>query len=133
MTCSFHSMDLVFFSAYQAIPRIVCLLSSHLEQAIMIPYLSSFHLAMTCPANSHYEVCTNTCSNHCANITEPCPETCMEGCQCDDGFLSDGVDCIPKENCGCFSSGHYYRVINILGLLLYFLFLLLPLLIKIIY
>ncbi|XP_026548896.1 IgGFc-binding protein-like, partial [Notechis scutatus] len=66
---------------------------------------------MTCPANSHYEVCTDTCSNRCANVTdtEPCPETCMEGCQCDDGFLFDGVACIPKENCGCFSNGHYYQ------------------------
>ncbi|ETE56784.1 IgGFc-binding protein, partial [Ophiophagus hannah] len=66
---------------------------------------------MTCPANSHYEVCTNTCSNHCANVTdaEPCPETCMEGCQCDDGFLFDGVACIPKEKCGCFSNGQYYQ------------------------
>ncbi|KAG8143303.1 hypothetical protein E2320_000560 [Naja naja] len=67
--------------------------------------------AMTCPANSHYEVCTNTCSNHCTNVTdaEPCPETCREGCQCDDGFLFDGVACIPKESCGCFSNGHYYQ------------------------
>ncbi|XP_060549962.1 IgGFc-binding protein-like isoform X2 [Pantherophis guttatus] len=67
--------------------------------------------SMTCPANSHYEVCTDTCSNHCANTTdaEPCPETCTEGCQCDDGFLLDGIDCIPKEKCGCFSNGHYYQ------------------------
>ncbi|KAK9394606.1 IgGFc-binding protein-like [Crotalus adamanteus] len=64
---------------------------------------------MTCPANSHYEVCTNTCSNHCVNITKSCPETCTEGCQCDDEFLFDGVDCIPKEKCGCFSNGHYYQ------------------------
>ncbi|KAM6428804.1 IgGFc-binding protein-like [Liasis olivaceus] len=67
--------------------------------------------SMTCPANSHYEVCADTCSNLCANITEPrpCPETCTEGCQCDDGFLFDGIACIPKESCGCFSNGHYYQ------------------------
>ncbi|XP_025025324.1 IgGFc-binding protein-like [Python bivittatus] len=67
--------------------------------------------SMSCPANSHYEVCTDTCSNLCANITEPrpCPETCTEGCQCDDGFLFDGTACIPKESCGCFSNGHYYQ------------------------
>uniref|UniRef100_A0A8C6Y184 VWFD domain-containing protein n=1 Tax=Naja naja TaxID=35670 RepID=A0A8C6Y184_NAJNA len=82
--------------------------------------IDDWRTAVSCP-HSHYEVCTDTCSNHCANVTdaEPCPETCREGCQCDDGFLSDGVDCIPKESCGCFSNGHYYQVTNVLDLLLY--------------
>ncbi|XP_060639780.2 IgGFc-binding protein-like [Anolis sagrei] len=56
----------------------------------------------SCPANSHHEDCANLCSSRCAGYTDPCPQSCSAGCQCDDGFLFDGVSCVPPENCGCF-------------------------------
>ncbi|KAJ6663879.1 hypothetical protein lerEdw1_009960 [Lerista edwardsae] len=66
---------------------------------------------LTCPANSHYEVCANLCSITCAKITDPetCPQTCAEGCQCDDGFFFDGRACVTAENCGCFKNGRYFQ------------------------
>ncbi|XP_042296348.1 IgGFc-binding protein-like [Sceloporus undulatus] len=66
---------------------------------------------LSCPANSHYEVCSDLCSTNCARITDfrVCPETCAEGCQCNDGYFFDGIDCVPEESCGCFKNGHYYK------------------------
>ncbi|KAG8143298.1 hypothetical protein E2320_000543 [Naja naja] len=29
-------------------------------------------------------------------------------CQCDDGFFSDGLKCIPMDECGCFEDNVYY-------------------------
>uniref|UniRef100_H9GN33 VWFD domain-containing protein n=1 Tax=Anolis carolinensis TaxID=28377 RepID=H9GN33_ANOCA len=71
---------------------------------------SSF-CSLSCPANSHYELCADVCSTSCAKITDrrPCPETCAEGCQCDKGFFFDGLGCVPAESCGCFHNGRYYK------------------------
>ncbi|XP_029432085.1 IgGFc-binding protein-like [Rhinatrema bivittatum] len=67
---------------------------------------------LACPANSQYKLCADTCSTTCAGLNDPaqCPTSCAEGCECNDGFLFDGQQCIPIENCGCFASGKYYRV-----------------------
>ena len=35
---------------------------------------------------------------------------CQEGCQCDEGLMSDGVQCVPVEKCGCVVDGLYYKV-----------------------
>ncbi|TNN62998.1 IgGFc-binding protein [Liparis tanakae] len=69
-------------------------------------------VAAPCPAHSHYEVCADTCAGTCASFIAPlmCPESCFEGCQCDDGFVSDGVQCVPLENCGCVHNGQYLTV-----------------------
>ncbi|XP_029307092.1 IgGFc-binding protein-like [Cottoperca gobio] len=58
--------------------------------------------SVTCPAGSHYELCSSSCSSTCFSLqrSEPCP-VCQEGCQCDDGLMSDGVRCVPVEKCGC--------------------------------
>uniref|UniRef100_A0A4W5L3C1 Si:dkey-65b12.6 n=1 Tax=Hucho hucho TaxID=62062 RepID=A0A4W5L3C1_9TELE len=65
---------------------------------------------LTCPANSHYELCADTCSSTCDSLSESpkCP-LCQEGCQCDDGFVFDGGKCVLLENCGCVVDGHYYK------------------------
>ncbi|KAL7394213.1 hypothetical protein ABVT39_022340 [Epinephelus coioides] len=64
---------------------------------------------VTCPAGSHYELCSSSCSSTCFSLqrSEPCP-VCQEGCQCDDGLMSDGVRCVPVEKCGCEVDGQYY-------------------------
>lgn len=69
-------------------------------------------VAAACPAHSHYEVCADTCGGTCASFISPltCPESCFEGCQCDDGFVSDGVQCVRLENCGCVHNGKYLTV-----------------------
>ncbi|CAB1446239.1 unnamed protein product [Pleuronectes platessa] len=66
--------------------------------------------SVTCPTRSHYELCSSSCSSTCFSLEqpEPCP-VCQEGCQCDEGLMSDGVRCVPVEECGCVVDGLYYQ------------------------
>uniref|UniRef100_A0A4W6EU93 VWFD domain-containing protein n=1 Tax=Lates calcarifer TaxID=8187 RepID=A0A4W6EU93_LATCA len=65
---------------------------------------------VTCPAGSHYELCTSTCTSTCFSLEQAgaCP-VCQEGCECDEGLMSDGVQCVPVEKCGCVVDGQYYK------------------------
>ncbi|KYO24640.1 hypothetical protein Y1Q_0021924 [Alligator mississippiensis] len=66
---------------------------------------------LSCPANSHYQICSSLCSTSCASLTSDlqCPDICAEGCQCDDGFFFDGQGCVAARSCGCFQNGIYYK------------------------
>ncbi|XP_037739420.2 IgGFc-binding protein-like [Chelonia mydas] len=73
------------------------------------PWRSASFCPVSCPVNSHYEVCTDLCSTTCSGDIMDCPETCAEGCQCDEGFFFDGQGCVTPESCGCFERGRYYK------------------------
>ncbi|XP_024077179.1 IgGFc-binding protein-like, partial [Terrapene carolina triunguis] len=73
------------------------------------PWRSTSFCPVTCPANSHYEVCADLCTVACAGNIMDCSETCAEGCQCDKGFFFDGQGCVTQESCGCFEQGRYYK------------------------
>uniref|UniRef100_K7FKI2 Fc fragment of IgG binding protein n=1 Tax=Pelodiscus sinensis TaxID=13735 RepID=K7FKI2_PELSI len=49
----------------------------------------------TCPANSHYELCTRSCDFTCAGLFSPaqCTAKCFEGCQCNAGYAFNGETC----------------------------------------
>ncbi|XP_068779476.1 IgGFc-binding protein isoform X2 [Struthio camelus] len=66
---------------------------------------------LSCPPNSHYELCTRSCDFTCASLSvaAPCGRRCFEGCQCDDGFLFDGATCVSVERCGCVHKGRYLK------------------------
>ncbi|XP_067399057.1 IgGFc-binding protein-like [Emydura macquarii macquarii] len=65
----------------------------------------------TCPANSHYELCTRSCDFTCAGLFAPmqCTGKCFEGCQCDVGYAFNGETCVSLEGCGCMRDGHYIK------------------------
>ncbi|XP_041875838.1 IgGFc-binding protein-like [Corvus kubaryi] len=67
---------------------------------------------LSCPPNSHYELCTRTCDLTCAALVGPAPCTWggFEGCPCDEGFVFDGDTCVSPELCGCLHRGHYLKV-----------------------
>ncbi|KAE8594550.1 hypothetical protein XENTR_v10019687 [Xenopus tropicalis] len=64
---------------------------------------------LSCPANSHYELCTRTCDQTCTGISSPtkCTTRCFEGCECNAGFVSDGEKCVSMDKCGCTFNGRY--------------------------
>uniref|UniRef100_A0A2K6S2L0 VWFD domain-containing protein n=1 Tax=Saimiri boliviensis boliviensis TaxID=39432 RepID=A0A2K6S2L0_SAIBB len=67
---------------------------------------------LSCPAHSHYSICTRTCQGSCAALSglTGCTTRCFEGCECDDRYLlSQGV-CIPIQDCGCTHNGRYLPV-----------------------
>lgn len=79
------------------------------------PFNSSILLfqftALICPTNSVYKSCTSSCPPTCADhVGEACHEPCVEGCECEPGFLLEGTQCIPEEECGCYDDGIYYQV-----------------------
>ncbi|XP_071757273.2 alpha-tectorin [Centroberyx gerrardi] len=63
----------------------------------------------TCPTNSHYEQCGTSCPSSCPSLSFPfsCVTACQEGCQCDDGFVLNGNQCVPPIACGCHHEGRY--------------------------
>ncbi|NXX56649.1 FCGBP protein, partial [Scopus umbretta] len=68
--------------------------------------------SMSCPANSHYEICSQSCSQSCSSIYTPvkCLEQCKEGCTCNEGFVFSGDECVPMSQCGCLYQDFYYKV-----------------------
>ncbi|NXG18444.1 FCGBP protein, partial [Grallaria varia] len=71
--------------------------------AVVKPWRTKEFCPLSCPSNSHYELCTRTCEVTCAALVGPVPCTlvCFEGCQCDEGFVFDGDTCVSPERCGC--------------------------------
>ncbi|XP_047466074.1 alpha-tectorin-like [Mugil cephalus] len=65
----------------------------------------------TCPLNSHYELCGSSCPSACPSLSFPfsCDALCQDGCQCDDGFVLNGNQCVPPTECGCSHEGRYRR------------------------
>ncbi|NXL68916.1 FCGBP protein, partial [Chordeiles acutipennis] len=68
--------------------------------------------SISCPTNSHYEICSQDFTQTCSSISSPvrCLERCREGCVCDDGFIFSGDECVLLSQCGCFHQGFYYKV-----------------------
>ncbi|XP_037611027.1 alpha-tectorin-like [Sebastes umbrosus] len=64
-----------------------------------------------CPQNSHQEVCGSTCPSACPSLSFPftCATMCQDGCQCDDGFILNGNQCVPPIGCGCNHQGRYWQ------------------------
>lgn len=64
---------------------------------------------LTCSSNSHYELCGSSCPSSCPSLSFPftCDTQCQEGCQCDDGFVLNGNQCVPPTSCGCYHEGRY--------------------------
>uniref|UniRef100_A0A8C8VKK0 VWFD domain-containing protein n=1 Tax=Pelusios castaneus TaxID=367368 RepID=A0A8C8VKK0_9SAUR len=71
----------------------------------------------TCPANSHYELCTRSCDFTCAGLfsTATCTGKCFEGCQCDAGYAFNGETCVSLKECGCTRDGRYIKVGSIIS------------------
>ena len=67
---------------------------------------------ISCPTNSHYESCSRGCSQTCSSIYSPvkCSGQCREGCDCDDGFVLSGDECVPVSRCGCLHQDFYYKM-----------------------
>ncbi|KAM4825775.1 IgGFc-binding protein [Thomomys bottae] len=70
---------------------------------------------ITCPDNSHYELCSPPCPSSCpppTRLMSPtvCEGPCTEGCQCDEGFVLSADRCVPLEGgCGCWDNSTYYE------------------------
>lgn len=66
---------------------------------------------MSCPINTHYELCGDACPVTCYGLSSPmgCDSPCKEACYCDNGFVQSGHKCVPIQNCGCVYLDKYYQ------------------------
>ncbi|XP_053722445.1 IgGFc-binding protein-like [Synchiropus splendidus] len=73
------------------------------------PWRNATNCEQICPANSHYESCGSSCPSACPSLSFPysCDNVCQEGCQCDDGFVLNGDECVRPPSCGCYHQGYY--------------------------
>ncbi|XP_006822523.1 alpha-tectorin-like, partial [Saccoglossus kowalevskii] len=78
--------------------------------ATIYPWRSESFCPINCTANSEYTMCANLCGPTCADPDGQCRPTCYEGCDCLDGFVRDGMHCIPVQECGCIKDGYSYMV-----------------------
>ncbi|XP_072283431.1 IgGFc-binding protein-like [Pyxicephalus adspersus] len=66
---------------------------------------------MNCGPHSKYSICADMCTTTCAAISDiyECSDLCDEGCECDEGYVFDGTDCVSLSQCGCYENGIYYQ------------------------
>ncbi|XP_003505295.2 IgGFc-binding protein-like isoform X1 [Cricetulus griseus] len=63
---------------------------------------------LSCPATSHYELCSPACPASCNSEALPtnCSgRPCVEGCVCLPGFMANRGHCVPVSSCGCTFQG----------------------------
>lgn len=74
------------------------------------PWRSEKLCPLTCPPNSHYELCSYGCPLSCGDLPVPggCGSECRESCVCDEGFALNGESCVPLASCGCVYQGAYH-------------------------
>ncbi|XP_078392309.1 IgGFc-binding protein-like, partial [Cetorhinus maximus] len=79
--------------------------------AKVYPWRSSDFCPINCPKNAHYELCGPGCPATCYSLTSPqsCQAPCKESCQCDNGFILSGDQCLPLADCGCVHQGTYRK------------------------
>ncbi|XP_030044013.1 zonadhesin [Microcaecilia unicolor] len=74
------------------------------------PWRNETFCPIHCPPNSHYESCGLACPSTCRG---PNPWTfdlpCVEGCQCNEGLVLSGGNCVPVDQCGCIYNNSYYQ------------------------
>lgn len=64
--------------------------------------------ALSCPANSRYELCGPACPASCNPTAAPANcsgRPCVEGCACLPGFVASGGACVAASSCGCIYEG----------------------------
>ncbi|MBN3317980.1 FCGBP protein, partial [Atractosteus spatula] len=76
------------------------------------PWRANASCPLTCPDRSSVSPCVASSSSSCSEVLSPPrgPGGCSEGCQCNNGNVFDGGECIPLGNCGCLYQGRYIKM-----------------------
>ncbi|XP_077431132.1 IgGFc-binding protein-like isoform X2 [Vanacampus margaritifer] len=65
-----------------------------------------------CPDHSSPSGCVDSNSNSCPALLHPGSSAtgCSGGCQCQNGRVFDGGECVPVSQCGCVLHGRYIKL-----------------------
>ncbi|XP_068547552.1 IgGFc-binding protein-like isoform X6 [Anas acuta] len=77
----------------------------------LLPWRNATFCPVACPPNSHYNPCTSACPATCTDplASKNCSKPCVEGCECNNGFVISGGQCVSMNNCGCLLNDKYYE------------------------
>uniref|UniRef100_A0A663N0Z7 VWFD domain-containing protein n=1 Tax=Athene cunicularia TaxID=194338 RepID=A0A663N0Z7_ATHCN len=77
----------------------------------LLPWRNATFCPVACPPNSYYNPCTSACPATCLDplASKNCSRPCVEGCECNNGFVISGGQCVSLSNCGCLQNGKYYE------------------------
>ncbi|XP_070580303.1 zonadhesin-like isoform X2 [Ptychodera flava] len=90
--------------------RVLCYsLGAYLEACrdagVQLPsFRTDFFCPYPCPPLSSFNGCMSPCQPTCMSPNECEYSRCVEGCQCHDGYVLIGNQCVPKSDCGCVDS-----------------------------
>ncbi|XP_071946555.1 IgGFc-binding protein-like isoform X2 [Antedon mediterranea] len=74
--------------------------------------------APPCAGDTTYNWCSSVCQQTCVEVlrgqSDICDESCYETCECPDGQVLDGLQCVDDNKCGCFVDNFYYSVNEII-------------------
>ncbi|XP_063798280.1 zonadhesin-like isoform X1 [Pseudophryne corroboree] len=65
------------------------------------PWRDAAFCPFPCPQGGEYRLCIDPCSD-CRKLD--CSGNCTEGCRCMDGFMWDGIDCVPTNMCMAYGN-----------------------------
>ncbi|XP_057605487.1 zonadhesin [Hippopotamus amphibius kiboko] len=80
---------------------------------VVKPWRGPQFCPMACPPNSRYTLCAKLCPDTCHSKFSgmACQNRCVEGCECDQGFVLSGLQCVPRSECGCLDpTAGYFKV-----------------------
>ena len=81
-------------------------------------YFGIFHFrfaAQACQKNARFSTMASGCPKTCTNPEgeEPCLESPAQGCECKEGYVLSGSECVKPKYCGCESAVGYLKVKNL--------------------
>ncbi|KAK9513631.1 hypothetical protein VZT92_027147 [Zoarces viviparus] len=67
---------------------------------------------LQCPDRSSPMECVDSSGNSCPALLQPASSAtgCSEGCECHNGNVFDGSECVPYGRCGCVHRDMYIKM-----------------------
>nr|XP_020731627.1 zonadhesin isoform X2 [Odocoileus virginianus texanus] len=116
---SFYDNCMLDMCNFQGLQQILCAHMSALTETCqeagyaVKPWRGPQFCPLACPPNSRYTLCAKLCPDTCHSTFSgmACQNRCVEGCECNQGFVLSGLQCVPQSECGCLDpTAGYFQI-----------------------